>query len=190
MMHHSPSATSTSVGQQPTVRIGRRTALRSAGGMALAGAALPAVLPIASAAAQPSRALTGVWLVVFLRDDVPPGTIPNRAPALFTADGGVVIGFRTSNLNMQTGARTYHGGAVGAWTRTSPGEFVWAYAGFNWDDQNLLTGYSQFRVMVALNDAADRFEGTFSGGGRTVEGDPAGPELTGTITGHRLLSVP
>jgi hypothetical protein len=190
MLRSKKRVTSEVAGSLPPGQTTRRHLLTwmSAGGASLAG------LAIAGRSALPARAdaggyLEGVWQSAFLLNNLPAGTIPNRLPTLFTPDGGVVMGFRPSSVSAADGSRTHTGAGVGQWVKTGSSQFTWAYAVYNWDDQNTLTGYSIFSVAITVNDTSDAFSGTFTGGPFDLNGNPL-KSFDGTITGFRLLSVP
>lgn len=160
----------------------------SAGGASLAGLALVGK-SAPRARADAGGYLEGVWQSAFLLNNLPAGTIGNRVPTLFTPDGGVVLGFRTSSVSPADGTRTHGSGGLGQWVKTGDSQFAWAYAAYQWDDQNTLTGYALWHVAITVDATSASFAGTFTGGPFDLDGNSL-KSFDGTIQGFRLLTVP
>jgi hypothetical protein len=167
----------------------RRTVLGLVAGGGATLAAGGFALPALAYAEEAPAALSGVWGVEFRRSDTPVGVPGNRVPVLFTADGGVVIGFRPSTIGAND-VRTYVSSGVGQWIRAGQDDFVWAYTGYTWNDKNDLSNTFSFRVLTRLGEGADTLGGTFSGGPMDLDGKPIGGIVEGTIEGKRLFTVP
>jgi hypothetical protein len=150
----------------------------------LASVAVAGSVPVSPTQADESSPLVGVWETAFLRDDVPQGTTPNRVPALFTADGGLVLGFRPGFPSHDSIGFGSHG--LGQWAQTGDLEYAWTYTSYNWDDKFVLTSTSRYRVSVVLE--TDAFSGTFTGGISAPDGQPQN-SLTGSVTGKRLFTA-
>jgi len=152
----------------------------------LAGVAVAGSVSVSTTQADESPPLAGVWETAFLRSDVPQGTTPNRVPALFTADGGLMLGFRPGFPSHDSIGFGTHG--FGLWAQTGDQEYAWAYTSYNWDEKFVLTSTSLYRVSVALADGIDAFSGTFSGTISAADGQPQG-SVTGSVTGKRLFAA-
>jgi hypothetical protein len=177
------------VRQQQARRVGRRVALRTAGGAAALVGATAARLGSGTAYAQSCDALVGVWLVAFRPGTAPPGAPPvNPTPLLFTPDGALVVGFRPSAPSPQ--GRTYFGSALGLWTRTGERQVRWAYTLGSWDEQGVFQGRGQIRATVELSEAGDTFTGSFIGEVFDAAGTATASPAPGTLEGRRLLAAP
>jgi hypothetical protein len=166
----------------------RRTLLGLAAGSGATVAAGLLARPAPARADDASAALAGVWGVEFRRYDTPAAQPGNRVPLLFTQDGGVVIGFRPSTTAAND-ARTYISSGVGQWMRADEQDYVWAYTGYTWNDQNALVNTFSFRIQMTLADGAETLNGTFKGGPMDLDGNSIGGSVEGTITGRRLWTL-
>jgi hypothetical protein len=45
--------------------------------------------------------------------------------------------------------------------RTGDQDYLWAYTGYTWNDQNALVSTISFRIRITLGDGAETLSGTF-----------------------------
>ena len=168
-----------------SVLLGRRAWI-ARGSTLLASVAVAGSVSASPTQADESPALVGVWETAFLRDDVPQGTTPNRVPTLFTADGGLVLGFRPGSPS--NGGIAFGSQGLGQWAQTGEREYIWTYTSYNWDEKFTLINTAKFHVSIALTEGTDTFSGTFSGGISTLDGQLQN-SLTGSVSGKRLFTA-
>ena len=176
-------------GRAGTRRTGRRRAMRDlaiGGGAALAGAALANGLTPDAAEAAHAHPLEGVWLVDLRRSETPR---PDRHGVLtaFDPDGGVTVVVEPS-FDSPEGARHHQSHGLGHWEKVGDREFKYNYILNRHSERGAFVHHLIVRANITLNEAEDRFSGTFS----RERVDGAGNILhrrEGTATGRRVLEA-
>jgi hypothetical protein len=156
-------------------RIGRRTAVRTAGSALAAGAALAAGM-----AARPAQAndragsLVGTWIITSTRA----GSVPNGILVLVLPDGGFL---RTGN------AHPTESPAMGVWRQVGDADYEVTYMALQFDNTGTFIGHRKTWLRIPLDPSGDSFTGRF----RVVTLDLSGTESApteGEIRGTRMVA--
>ena len=158
-------------------RIGRRTAVRTAGSALAVGAALATGMVARTArAGDGAGSLVGTWVVSSTRA----GTIPNAILVTVLADGGFL---RTGN------AHPTESPAMGRWQQVDDGVYDVTYRALQFDNAGTFIGHRKTWIRITLDPAGD----SFSGLARVVTIDVSGVEAAPTaaeIVGIRMVVEP
>ena len=158
-------------------RIGRRTAVRTAGSALAAGAAAAAGLAVQPArAAQNARSLVGTWIITSTRA----GSVPNGILVTVFPDGGFL---RTGN------AHPTESPAMGVWRQASDTVYDVTYMALQFDNTGAFIGHRKTWLRIPLDPSGDSFTGRF----RVVTLDQNGTESApteGEILGTRMVAEP
>ena len=158
-------------------RIGRRTAVRTAGGALAAAAALTA-----GTVARPARAdasavsLVGTWLVSSTRA----GTAPNGILVTVLPDGGFL---RTGNTHPTESP------AMGAWREVGDAVYEVTYLALQFDNTGTFIGHRKSWLRIPLDPSGDSFTGRFRVVTRDLNGVESAP-TEGEIRGIRIVAEP
>ncbi len=158
-------------------RIGRRAAVRTAGGAVAAGAVLAAGMAAPTAGAQDSPgSLVGTWIITSTRA----GSVPNGILVTVLPDGSFL---RTGNTHPTESP------AMGVWRQVEEGVYEVTYLALQFDTTGKFVGRRKAWLRIPLDPSGD----SFTGRGRVVLLDPSGVESAPTeseIRGTRMLPEP
>ena len=156
-------------------RIGRRTAVRTAGSALAAGAALAARAGAVQAQEAPVS-LVGTWIITSTRA----GSVPNGILVLVLPDGGFL---RTGN------AHPTESPAMGVWRQVGDADYEVTYMALQFDNTGTFIGHRKSWLRIPLDASGDSFTGRF----RVVTLDLSGTESApteGEIRGTRMVAEP
>ncbi len=160
-----------------TRRIGRRTAVRTAGTALAAGAALATGLGARALPADASAgSLIGTWVLTSTRA----GAVPNGILYMVLPDGGFL---RTSN------AHPTESPSMGVWRQVSDTVYDVTYMALLFDNTGAFIGHRKTWVRIPLDASGDSFTGHF----RIVTLDLNGAESApteGEVRGTRMVVEP
>ena len=158
-------------------RIGRRAAVRTAGGAIVAGAALAAGMPAGPARADNSAgSLVGTWIITSTRA----GSVPNGILVTVLPDGSFL---RTGNTHPTETP------AMGVWRQVNDTVYDVTYMALQFDNAGTFIGHRKTWLRIPLDASGDSFTGRF----RVVTLDLNGAESApteGEIRGTRMVAEP
>ncbi len=158
-------------------RIGRRAAVRTAGGAVAAGAVLTAGMVAPTAGAQESPvSLVGTWIITSTRA----GSVPNGILVTVLPDGGFL---RTGNTHPTESP------AMGVWRQASDGAYEVTYMALQFDNTGAFIGHRKTWLRIPLDPSGDSFTGRFRVVTRDTNGVESAP-TEGEIRGTRMLPEP